>query len=62
NGVAGEQNPSASGNFTPDSTSSLVEAQGWVVNSLGEITLTAYPTSVTPSQNFRSTPATCHAS
>ncbi|MBG1263717.1 filamentous hemagglutinin N-terminal domain-containing protein [Nostoc sp. BAE] len=62
NGVAGEQNPSASGNFTPDSTSRIVEAQGWVVNSLGEITLTAYPTSVTPSQNFRSTPATCHAS
>ncbi|WP_375515362.1 hypothetical protein [uncultured Nostoc sp.] len=64
NGVeAPEENRSASGNFTPpDSTNKIVEATGWVINSLGEITLTANPTSVTPSQSFESTPATCHAS
>ncbi|WP_178381581.1 filamentous hemagglutinin N-terminal domain-containing protein [[Phormidium ambiguum] IAM M-71] len=42
-----------------DSTSHIVEAQGWVKNSQGQVVLVAKTATVTP-QNFSSAPQYCH--
>jgi large exoprotein involved in heme utilization and adhesion len=45
---------------TPSAPAQLVEAQGWVVNTRGQVVLTASAPTATPDSSW-STPATCHA-
>ena len=53
--------PSAAGSpaLRENAPTQIVEAQGWVINSKGEVVLTATPQNVTP-HNPWMTPANCH--
>lgn len=61
---AGVENRSEAVTATPVTYSTpapLVEAQGWVINTQGQVVLTAHASTVTPNSS-KSTPPTCHAS